>query len=310
MRGVGSNPLPIQEVNKMARPTKTRTRLENVSIVPSTKHGDASGDTVWAIYAVDTDDIGTTPTAALSSTDTGILTLAGGATLDNTSSASILNITEATVRITGILDVTGATTQAGTSTVSVANATADTTVRAIVGSVTASGTAMTASHLSTGVRGIVTMSGHTVGNAYFYGVQGKLALGTVHINTGSQIWASALLGQLDFSGATEYTANVGAITALWADAGSSAHANSITAAPTYVDLVSITNSISTFKPHSMIRVQGDATNFMALSAWDTTVNSTGCDWIVAGGDTTAAAPHCLKLLVGSETLYIRLHSVA
>jgi len=40
----------------------------------------------------------------------GIATMEGGATLDNTSSAAELNITETTVKITGALAVTGATT--------------------------------------------------------------------------------------------------------------------------------------------------------------------------------------------------------
>jgi hypothetical protein len=76
-----------------------------------------------------------------------------------------------------------------------------------------------------------------------------------------------------------------------------------------MDIVTITNSTSA-KPHSMIRMQGDATYGLALSAWDTTVNSTGCDWLVAGGDTTYTCPHAIKCIVGSETLYIRLHAAA
>lgn len=41
---------------------------------------------------------------------TGIVTLKGGATLDNTASATELNITETTVKVTGALTVTGTTT--------------------------------------------------------------------------------------------------------------------------------------------------------------------------------------------------------
>jgi hypothetical protein len=40
----------------------------------------------------------------------GIATMEGGATLDNTASASELNITETTVKVTGALTVTGTTT--------------------------------------------------------------------------------------------------------------------------------------------------------------------------------------------------------
>lgn len=43
---------------------------------------------------------------------TGIVTLKGGATLDNTASATELNITETTVKVTGALTVTGTTTLA------------------------------------------------------------------------------------------------------------------------------------------------------------------------------------------------------
>jgi hypothetical protein len=44
--------------------------------------------------------------------DTGIVTLGGGATIDNNADAAILNLTETTVRATGILDVTGNSTLA------------------------------------------------------------------------------------------------------------------------------------------------------------------------------------------------------
>jgi hypothetical protein len=103
---------------------------------------------------------------------------------------------------------------------------------------------------------------------------------------------------------------VGAMTAGWFDCGSAADAAAIAAAPTFFDVVTLTNSISTFKPNSMIRIQGDATFAFHFSAWDRTVNDTGCDYITAASDTTAAAPHALKVKVGSETLFIRLHTLA
>jgi len=43
---------------------------------------------------------------------TGIVTLSGGGTIDNNTSATVMNLTETTVRVTGILDVTGNSTQA------------------------------------------------------------------------------------------------------------------------------------------------------------------------------------------------------
>lgn len=42
--------------------------------------------------------------------NTGIVTLLGGATIDNSTSASILNLTETNVKVTGAFQVTGATT--------------------------------------------------------------------------------------------------------------------------------------------------------------------------------------------------------
>jgi len=39
----------------MARPAKTKTHLENLVIIPKTAHGDADGDTVFAIYPIDSD---------------------------------------------------------------------------------------------------------------------------------------------------------------------------------------------------------------------------------------------------------------
>jgi hypothetical protein len=211
------------------------------------------------------------------------------------------------------LSITGACTT-GISclspvSVSLANATTDAAVRAIIGAITASGTGMTTGYSATGVRGALTLTGSSTGNAYFYGTQGKITTSTGTFGTGSQAWAAGILGQLDISGATTYTANVGAIAAIWADCGGSAHANAIAAGPTFFDVVAITNSIATFKPNSMIRIQGDATFAFHFSAWDRTVNDTGCDYIVAGGDTTAASAHALKVKVGSETLYIRMHAI-
>jgi hypothetical protein len=228
-----------------------------------------------------------------------------GATYRNTGSVTSCTFALQTPPSSGSIPLADLDLTAGFP-VTLANATTNTVVRSIVGQCNATGTAITSGYSAVGVRGAVTLTGTTVGNAYLYGAQGKLTTSTGTFNTGSQVWATALLGQVDLSAATTYTANLGAICALWADCGSAAHANAITAAPTFFDVVVVANSISGFKPHSMIRVQGDGTNFMALTAWDTT--SHAVDWIVTGGDTTAAAPTALKVLVGADTRYIRLHS--
>ena len=47
---------------------------------------------------------------------TGIITMAGGTTLDNTTSAAELNITETAVKVTGTLEVTGTQTLTGVTT--------------------------------------------------------------------------------------------------------------------------------------------------------------------------------------------------
>jgi len=55
----------------------------------------------------------TTDSTAFAIADTtGVVTMKGGATIDNNADAAILNLTETTVRVTGILDVTGNSTQA------------------------------------------------------------------------------------------------------------------------------------------------------------------------------------------------------
>jgi hypothetical protein len=247
----------------------------------------------------------------LSGSETTQITVSGACTTGILLSSTGTTGISITGTMTTGISITAASTTGISSlapvSVSVGNATGNTAVRAIIGAITASSAAMTTSHSSTGVRGAVTITGKSTGNAYFYGTQGKLTTSTGTFDTGSQAWAVGILGQLDISGATTYTANVGAISAIWADCGGSAHANAITAGADF-DIVSITNSISTFKPNSMIRMQGDALFGFHFSAWDRTVNSTGCDWIVAGGDTTAAAEHAIKCKVGSETLYFRLHA--
>jgi hypothetical protein len=82
--------------------------------------------------------------------NTGIVTLKGGATLDNTTSATELNITETAVKVTGTLATTGAVTAGGNVTLSngatLVNGDANTltiteATVAVVGAITASGAA-------------------------------------------------------------------------------------------------------------------------------------------------------------------------
>ncbi|HPU62127.1 MAG TPA: hypothetical protein PK300_08355 [Bacillota bacterium] len=61
----------------MARPAKTKTHLENLVIIPKTAHGDAEGDTVFAIYPIDSYDINGTPTAKFSVDEDGDTLIAG-----------------------------------------------------------------------------------------------------------------------------------------------------------------------------------------------------------------------------------------
>ena len=190
-------------------------------------------------------------------------------------------------------------------TVTISNASTNTQVRAIIGSITASGTGMTSGYSATGVRGIATIAGTITGNAYVYGSQGKfVAGGTI----GGQSWVTGTLAQMDLSAATTYTANTGGTMALWVDAGASAHSNAITAAPTLIDLAYISNSISGFKPHSAIRFAGDATNLLAVGDW---AGGTSADYITLGGTSCtgsgSTAPYAtLKILIGSQVCYIRV----
>jgi hypothetical protein len=196
-------------------------------------------------------------------------------------------------------------TIAGTYTSNQVNATTNTAVRAIIGSITASGTGMTSGFSATGVRGLSTISGTITGNAYVYGTQGKVVAGGT---IGGQSWVAGILAQLDLSAATTYSANTGGTMALWVDAGASAHANAIAAAPTLIDLTYLSNSISGFKPHSFLRCAGDATNLFALGDW---AGGTSADWIALGGTSCTSsgstAPYgTLKILVGTQTCYIRV----
>ena len=76
---------------------------------------------IWSIAAVDGDDLqiratsGTNPVVSID--DGGIVTLIGGSTLDNTASATELNITEDAVKVTGAFSATGLFTATGGTTI-------------------------------------------------------------------------------------------------------------------------------------------------------------------------------------------------
>lgn len=62
----------------MARSSWTKSHLQNVVIIPSSANGDASGDTCFAIYPIDSDEVNGSPTAEFTITDTGVVTMSGG----------------------------------------------------------------------------------------------------------------------------------------------------------------------------------------------------------------------------------------
>jgi len=72
------------------------------------------GDLVWQTDAAEKGTLATKLTVG----KTGIVTLAGSATLDNTTSATELNITETAVKVSGTLTTTGAVTAGGNVTLS------------------------------------------------------------------------------------------------------------------------------------------------------------------------------------------------
>jgi hypothetical protein len=208
--------------------------------------------------------------------------LQNGETIDNSTDGT-LNLTATTVKATGILDVTGNATlvsldvgggysggsgstlaTTGTGLFAAANATTNTWVRTVIGEIAASGTGMTASYGAAGLRGLVTVTGTATGQAYFYGTQGKLTTSTGSFAGGC--FAAALVGQLDVTGATTYT-SVGCMSALWLDAGTSAHANAVTAKAMF-NLAQFNNTCVGLVMNSALKVQGYFTYLLELKDGD------------------------------------------
>ena len=79
------------------------------------KYGVVASDGAGLLIQSDKDSKGTMATK-LTVGNTGILTMKGGATLDNTSSATTLTITETTTAVAGALTVSGAATVTGVGT--------------------------------------------------------------------------------------------------------------------------------------------------------------------------------------------------
>ena len=257
--------------------TDTLTITENtISIFGSTAIGLTGTTTVTG--ALDVTGGFTTDTNALAIADTtGVITMKGGATLDNNASADILDITEATVRVTGILDVTGATTTASNVTVSTGviaqtqtiSTDALGTVRGVYGYVTTAGDGAISGGNTVGVRGYNVLSGIiSAGGAYLYGTQGKLGVTGTMNHADSRL--CAMLAQID---GTSGTFTAGQMSGLWVDV------TGITGAGGgQFNLIRLTCSNGT-TPNSLIYAQSDATYFMDLGypSGDTT------SYIVAAG---------------------------
>jgi len=129
------------------------------------------------------------------------------------------------------------------------------TVRSLRGLVTLSNaTYANTTNSVAGVRGEVDMVGGSSG--FVYGVQGKvIPTGTL---SGS-IWAPAVFGQYDLSGAT---INAGQIAAVWGDMGATGGTfTDVTGARMFAG----TNTIASLTLNSMIYLYGKASNLLELS---------------------------------------------
>jgi len=174
------------------------------------------------------------------------------------------------------------TTGLVSTTFSLDNAGTNIAKRALVGAVTASGTGMTTSYLATGVRGEATVTGSTSGQAYIYGTQGKLIMNGGTLNGGS--FNAAVVAQLDLATASTYT-SVGSLSALWVDAGATAHSSANTAAPTMIDMIHVTNTAVGLLPRAVLNVQAYATHFLSVKNGDGATSG----WLALGGSDCTAS---------------------
>jgi hypothetical protein len=160
------------------------------------------------------------------------------------------------------------------------------TVRALKGLMTGTNATMTSGNL-TGVRGEVDLVGASGG--FVYGVQGKvIPTGTL---SGS-VWAPAVFGQYDLSGAT---LNAGQIAAIWGDMGATGGTfTDVTGARMFAG----TNTIASLTLNSMIYLYGKATSLFELSGSSSTYIS------AAAGATPSGDLQKLAITIDGVVHYI------
>lgn len=144
------------------------------------------------------------------------------------------------------------------------------TIRASTGRVTESATVMTSGNI-VGVRGEADLVGASGG--FVYGVQGKvIPTGTL---SGS-VWAPAVFGQYDLSGAT---LNAGQIAAVWGDMG--ATGGTFTDA-TGARMFAGTNTVTGLTLNSMMYLYGKATYLFELTSSSSTYISAATTGALSG----------------------------
>lgn len=227
------------------------------------------------------------------------------------SNSSILSTVVSLVQITSPGDVilptvagemASYTDTAGTLSGNQANVTNSTTtssatpgtIRSVIGAISGTNTTMTSGNL-VGVRGVATIVGASGG--FVYGVQGKVL--SSGILSGS-VWAAAVFGQYDISGAT---INQGQLAPLWGDFG--ATSGTITNA-TGVRGVTITNTTAMVINAQDYRY-GNSTYLLELAGAGGTLNyyaAAGTSAGSAGDATHCAAQQVIKIEVNGVAAYI------
>jgi hypothetical protein len=280
---------------------------------------------------------GTTSVWALG--EGGIMTLKGGALIDNAASATVLNLTETTIQATGVLSVY--TDASDYMTITTANNTAPVfdsvcggtagfgfsdpvtvtysktaaadvgTTRVVYGkyALTGSTPVTTASDNMVGARGEFNIATGGVldfaaGSSFATGVQGKIvASGTTTIgaSTSNQdARIQALHGQLDLTG---MTINGGMISGLSLDM--QVRATAINGAATF-DFIHMAdaNVSKTAQANSFIYAYGEAA--FLLDLYDPQAN--GADWIYGSAHAQASgSTNCLKIRLNGTTYYLALY---
>ena len=178
------------------------------------------------------------------------------------------------------------------------SSTSPTTIRALIGSMTGTGTVMTSGNL-VGAIGQVTLVGASGG--YLYGVEGKvIPSGTL---SGSS-WTAGVFGQLDISNAT---INAGQTATLWGDYGATSHTLTSTTGMYGIAMTNTTAAVLA----GQIYLYGGATNLLLLSTNGGVVGATyfktaGTSAGSAGDTSKCNATKVLTISVDSTTYYIPL----